>query len=157
MMDKHDPYPFGPSTLLDAYESALRATMQPNFWPSMGGGGLEQVGATQAVNELLLQSYQGFLLLFPGWPIGESASFTTLRAVGAFLVSASVDATGTVSGVTVVSEAGQPCVILSPWGGAVLVVDSAGAQVETASAGEDKWSFQTVAQGRYAVSPQSSF
>ena len=46
-MDKKDPYPFGPSTLLDKFEAALRATMQPNFWPSMGGGGLEQVGATQ--------------------------------------------------------------------------------------------------------------
>jgi hypothetical protein len=47
LMDKKDPYPFGPSTLLDKFEAALRATMQPNFWPSMGGGGLEQVGATQ--------------------------------------------------------------------------------------------------------------
>jgi hypothetical protein len=45
--------------LLARFESALNATMQPNFWPSMSGGGVEQIGATLAVNELLLQSHEG--------------------------------------------------------------------------------------------------
>jgi len=62
LMDKRDPYPFGPAVLLDTYEAALRATMQPNFWPSMGGGGLEQVGATHAINELMLQVRTALLL-----------------------------------------------------------------------------------------------
>ena len=56
MMDKTDPYPFGPAVLLDTFEAALKETMQANFWSSMGGGGLEQVGATHAINELMLQT-----------------------------------------------------------------------------------------------------
>ena len=112
LADKHDPYPFNGSVLLDNWEAALARTMQTNFWPSLGGGGLEQVGATQAVNELLLQSFEGFLRFFPGWPLGETARFSSLRAVGAFLVSATVDEFGMVENVTVVSEAGRDCTFL---------------------------------------------
>ena len=57
LADKHDPYPFNSSVLLDRFEAALHFTMNPNFWPDLAGGGLEQVGATQAVNELLLRSF----------------------------------------------------------------------------------------------------
>lgn len=118
-----------------------------------GGGGIETVGAVLAVTEMLLQSYEGFIRLFPVWPntgtydtiryalgrytlfqdltslhiyvggffssfishILEPASFATLRAVGAFLVSANVDNTGAVSKVQVLSEDGQNCTLLSPW------------------------------------------
>ena len=38
---------FGTTTLADELEHALNMTMQPNLWPSMNGGGVEQVGATQ--------------------------------------------------------------------------------------------------------------
>eukprot|EP00051_Salpingoeca_urceolata_P007782 m.100454 g.100454 ORF g.100454 m.100454 type:complete len:1120 (-) comp15400_c0_seq2:5-3364(-) len=104
------------ASLLDRYEAALNATMQPNFWPSMSGGGLEQVGATVAVDELLLQSHEGYLALFPAWGKGLSASFITLRARGAFLVSAQISADRVVaSPVEVVSEAGARCRLLSPW------------------------------------------
>eukprot|EP01044_Picomonas_judraskeda_P007243 COSAG03_NODE_768_length_5947_cov_22.170361_4_plen_93_part_00 len=68
MADRFDPYPHNASVLMDAWESALAAHMQPNFWPSLGGGGLEQAGATLAVNELLFQSFEGFLRFFPGAP-----------------------------------------------------------------------------------------
>ena len=85
------------AALLDRYEHALNATMQPNFWPDMGGGGLEQAGAAVAVDELLLQSHEGYLVLFPAWERGVSAaSFSTLRARGAFLVTAAIDAGGQV-------------------------------------------------------------
>ena len=107
------------SALLDRYEAALKTTMQPNFWPDMGGGGLEQAGAAVAVDELLLQSHEGFLALFPAWERGvHAASFTTLRARGAFLVSAAIDAGGTVlPGTVLQSEVGTPCRMVSPWGG----------------------------------------
>ena len=97
---------FGTTTLLDAFESALNHTMQPNLWPSMDGGGVEQVGATQAVNDLLLQSVNGKLRLFPGWEPGAAVQFDRLRARGAFLVAASRTAAGALYGVTVRSEAG---------------------------------------------------
>ena len=90
---------------------------QTNFWPNMGGGGLEQAGASVAVDELLLQSHEGFLVLFPAWERGVSAaSFKTLRARGAFLVTAAINEDGRVlSGVEIHSEAGVPCRLVAPW------------------------------------------
>eukprot|EP01047_Picozoa_sp_COSAG01_P072161 COSAG01_NODE_11401_length_1943_cov_1.156725_2_plen_211_part_00 len=102
---------FGTSTLLDAFEQALNRTMQPNLWPSMNGGGVEQVGATQACNDLFLQSVGGSLRFFPGWEPGAAVSFDRLRTIGAFLVSASRDAGGGVHGVSIVSEVGGRCSI----------------------------------------------
>ena len=63
-------------------------------------------------------SQEGFLRFFPTWPLGEAASFRGLRASGAFLVNASIDTAGTVSGVSLRSEAGGRCEFLSPWAGA---------------------------------------
>jgi hypothetical protein len=153
MMDKHEPYPVGPGQLMDTWAAALNATMQRNFWPNMGGGGLEQVGATQAINELLLQSYQGMLRFFPGWPLDEPASFTTLRAVGAFLVTAEVTDSGTVGPITIVSEAGMPCTVLSPWDpGAIAVRSSVGTNVTVTQLGSGRYQFDTAAGATYTVS-----
>ena len=169
MMDKKDPYPFGPSTLLDTFEDSLRATMQPNFWPSMGGGGLEQVGATQAINELLLQSFESvdktsmetfsptpagtFLRFFPGWPIGERASFKSLRASGGCLVDGSVDTHWVASGVSVLSTFGGSCTFL-PFcpEGEPVVHDSKGTKVPTTRVSGELRRFATIAGERYTVS-----
>ena len=147
--DRFDPYPYNASVLMDAWEGALAAHMQPNFWPSLGGGGLEQVGATQAVNELLLQSFEGFLRFFPGWPIGESASFITLRAVGAFLVSGAVDEAGQISGVRVVSERGIVCEFV-PFSDKP-VVRNRGKEVALSSVGGGRLSFPTSPGERYDI------
>jgi len=155
LMDKHEPYPVSPGQLLDTWAAALTATMFRNFWPSMGGGGLEQVGATQAINELLLQSYQGVLRFFPGWPLTEAASFTTLRAVGAFVVTAAVDDAGHVGAITITSEAGMPCTVLSPWAPVAIAVQSSkggGAKVVVKQLGSDRYQFDTVAAATYTVS-----
>src|SRR5512141_200585 len=46
-------------------------------------------GAAAALQEMLLQSYAGFIEVFPAIPAAwKDVSFTTLRAEGAFLVSA---------------------------------------------------------------------
>jgi alpha-L-fucosidase 2 len=48
------------------------------------------------------------------WPQAKDASFTRLRAVGAFTVSASL-AGGVVGPVTITSEAGRPVRLKKPW------------------------------------------
>jgi hypothetical protein len=68
------------------------------------------------VNECLMQSYDGTIRLFPNWPLEKDAEFYNLRAVGAFLVSASVKE-GRVPAIRVVSEAGAPLRIVLPWVG----------------------------------------
>ena len=72
------------------------------------------------INECLLQSYTGELRLFPNWPAGRDAAFQDLRAVGAFLVSASF-AGGNVRWVRVTAEVGGPLRVRNPWAGPVEV------------------------------------
>jgi alpha-L-fucosidase 2 len=72
------------------------------------------------INECLLQSYTGELRLFPNWPAGEDAAFQDLRAVGAFLVSASI-AHGQVEWVRVSAEAGGSLRVINPWAGRVEI------------------------------------
>ena len=90
----------------------------------MAGMGIwvENFALTAVVNECLLQSYSGVLRLFPSWPAHLDAGFRTLRAAGAFLVSADQRA-GVVERVEVVSEAGGVLRLLLPWpAGAACVV-----------------------------------
>jgi hypothetical protein len=71
------------------------------------------------VNECMLQSYTGTLRFFPNWPGGADAEFRSLRAVGAFLVSAQRK-NGAVRWIEITSEAGGPLTLLSPWSGGAL-------------------------------------
>jgi hypothetical protein len=74
-------------------------------------------GVAAAIMEMLLQSWGGKIRVFPCMPQGwQEASFTSLRAEGAFLVSASYRA-GSVAWVHITSEAGNRCVVQNPWGG----------------------------------------
>lgn len=102
--------------LLDSFEQALAATLQTNWYPDLAGGGVEQAGGTLAVNELMLQSHEGFLRLFPAFPKGEAGSFTQLRARWGLLVDAAVSAAGEVSGVqfTATVTPGEPVRVLWP-------------------------------------------
>lgn len=120
------------SVTLDNFVAALNATLQPNLWPWIenrptGGWGCptEQAGATLAVNDLLMQSHEGFVRLFPaGWPEGESASFTTLRAEGAFLVSAGTTGGGVPTvPVSITSLVGGNCSVGLPRGWTTIVVE----------------------------------
>jgi len=117
---------------------------------------LENIGATVAINDLLLQSHGGVMRFFPVWDATAlgAASFTTLRAYGAFLVSASVDEDGLVSPVALSSEVGGDVVFESPWAGgaAPKVVDGSGAAVPVVAVSAGVWSFATDAGGAYTIS-----
>ena len=114
--------------------------MLENGIPSVPGG-VEVMGALEFINSMVMQSvtrhvYDGtryYTTLFPAINRSEAASFTRLRARGAFLISASWDAIkqAIVSPVTVVSEAGQEFVLVNPWGNNQSVeVQSKGAMVQ---------------------------
>ena len=81
---------------------------------------LENFALPVVVNECLMQSFDGTIRLFPNWPMNKDAEFQTLRAVGAFLVSASLK-DGKVNEIKVTSEAGGLLKIILPWtkGGAI--------------------------------------
>jgi hypothetical protein len=86
--------------------------------------GIECAGATQAINDMLCASYGGYIHLFERWPLDEDAAFTTLRAKGGFLVSASLRGGVVTDNVSIVSEAGEQVALFSPWGTAMSVVDA---------------------------------
>ena len=98
--------------LVGNFRGALDKVMGRNGNIHLGGGMLENSGATVAINDLLLQSHAGRLRFFPVWDATAlgPAAFTTLRAYGAFLVSGSIDKAGKMGPVTILSEMGGLCV-----------------------------------------------
>ena len=100
---------------LKQWNNLLSTHMPQNGYVSMGGGGMDASGAIIGVNELLLQSWcNNTIRLFPVYNFGN-ASFSTLRAVGAFLVSSSMINGVVQSPVDIYSEKGNICNVLSPW------------------------------------------
>jgi hypothetical protein len=85
----------------------------------------ENFALPAVVNECLLQSYTGTLRLFPNWPADRDATFETLRAVGAFLVSAR-QRDGRVQWVEITSEAGNRLELYNPWPEAGAHIDREG-------------------------------
>jgi len=81
----------------------------------------ENLSLPAVLNECLMQSYTGTLRLFPNTQHLGRARFQNLRAVGAFLVSATYDGK-TVSAVVVHSERGAPVSFESPWREALVRV-----------------------------------
>ena len=70
------------------------------------------LSAARCVHDMLLQSWGGKIRVFPAVPSGwADVAFGSLRAEGAFLVSATRTA-GRTSSVTVKSLAGEPCVLV---------------------------------------------
>ena len=89
----------------------------PNLFIFFGGGGIECCsGVPAAMNEMLLQSHEQCIRLFPVWPTERNARFENLRAVGAFLVSSEL-LEGEVAYVEIKSEKGRSCHVMNPWSG----------------------------------------
>jgi alpha-L-fucosidase 2 len=97
--------------------------------------------AAQGIQEMLLQSYSGTLRVFPAIPpTWKQASFQTLRAEGAFLVSAERQAGKTLK-VDIVSEKGGTCRLEDPFGGAPFNLD--GIQMDQVERKDSELSFPT--------------
>jgi pimeloyl-ACP methyl ester carboxylesterase len=105
---------YDPQRILKGLRHECDKQSAPNLLLQYGGGGIENCSGFLAVNEMLLQSHDGVIRLFPCWPMDLDARFGTLRAVGAFLVSAEIKG-GIISGVTLRSEKGRDCAVVNPW------------------------------------------
>lgn len=85
------------------------------------------------INEMLMQSHNGILRLFPACPPRWSAAFDGFLAPGAFLVSSSMQE-GTVEFVTIKSLVGGTLKVKSPWPGKKVVVKTAETATHRSSA-----------------------
>lgn len=108
-------------TLLSHLNRQIETHSCPNGFLFYGGGGIECCsGVVTTINEMLLQSCGGVIRLFPVWDLHADASFTDLRADGAFLVSARCEG-GELNSVSVYSEKGGTCRLLLPYDAHVIV------------------------------------
>ena len=78
-----------PDFLIEGIHQNIKEFALPNRLFRHHGGGIEHLTMVPAtINEMLMQSYEGVIRLFPCWNKADDASFEKLRADGAFLVSA---------------------------------------------------------------------
>lgn len=108
--------------------NGLKAFIKNDFGPNLllyaPGGGVENVGVTRAINEMLLQAPNGqYIHLFPTWPKNQSAAFSGFLTKGGFVVSAIYNGTkqqveNNVE-ITAVYTSGSddtsPCSMIMPW------------------------------------------
>jgi hypothetical protein len=104
------------------FKAAILHQWRPsNLTVFQGGGGIETSGSIEALNSMLLQHEDGVMRVFPDWPASMDASFTRLRAKGAFLVS-SEQRSGAVVAIDIRSEKGGSLKLQSPWGKDAVVI-----------------------------------
>ncbi len=90
--------------------------------------------AAAGIQEMLIQSHRGKIIVFPAIPDSwHDASFTTLRAEGAFLVSAERRGGKTIR-VEIESEKGGTCLLVSPFTGRDLRLEMKPGQKTTLTA-----------------------
>lgn len=106
-----------------------------------------------AVNEMLLQSNEGKIRIFPAMPDKWSGAFTLL-ARGAFLVSSERKKDGTITGVFIKSIKGNKCSLMNPWPAAEVVVtelDKDGREIFLMTSKEDLIKFNTLPDHSYLI------
>ena len=113
---------YDPEIILRELRRQCTEHSYPNLFIFFGGGGIECCsGVPSAINEMLLQSHEDIIRLFPVWPKHRDARFHQLRSVGAFLVSA-VLRDGVVGEISIRSEKGRLCKLENPWPGATITM-----------------------------------
>ena len=104
---------YPPEEIVSHIREVIAKRGLPNGMFSYGGGGLENSAAVPGtVNEMLLQSYEDILRLFPCWNPAWDASFHGLRAFGAFVVDGEMKG-GNIRAV-IRSEKGRPLTLEFP-------------------------------------------
>jgi len=89
--------------------------------------------------------------LFPCWPREFDARFGTLRACGAFLVSAKLKG-GVVGGVTILSEKALACTVVNPWPGQKVTLLRKDKKAMTLSG--ERFTFKTVKDETIDLKPE---
>ena len=143
---------YDPKKILAELNNMYSHHALPNKLLSFGGGGIENVSPALGVTEMLLQSHEGVIRFFPCWPKDQDARFGTLRANGAFLVSAEIKG-GVVGNVRIVSEKGMPCTVQNPWPGKRIQVIKSKNVAETL-AGE-RFTLKTTNGESFQLQPES--
>jgi len=110
-------------------------------------------GFVTAINEMLLQSYDGVIRVFPAIPkMWTFARFKDLRAVGAFLVSSEYNLGG-INWIIIKSIKGGICKVLNPWKSPVKIIRVG--EEKKLSSSEEIISFKTQVNSKYLLVPEA--
>jgi hypothetical protein len=135
---------YDPNVILHEMHRMIATLGGPNGMIPENSHGMEHLSIVpNAIQEMLMQSHEGVIRLFPCWPMDQNARFADLRARGAFLVSAELK-NGRIDGVLVTSERGRPCTVANPWPGRSVQVIRNGKPAETI--GGERLTFPTEVQ-----------
>ena len=96
----------------------------------------------------------GIIRLFDHWPLGEDASFQTLRTQGGFLVSATLTSRAVETGIRIAATADGTCTLADPpgWSGGIVVKDGAGRTVPASAGSEPQtWTWPAKAGDAFVV------
>jgi hypothetical protein len=127
---------YDPKFLLAKARAKVEKSAYRNLVIHADGGGIETCsGVPGMINEMMLQSHNSVVRVFPAFPSDQKAAFYRLRTFGAFLVSSAIDG-GDIGYVLLESEKGKTCRLANPWPGSEVAVRRAGGKVETASGAE---------------------
>lgn len=97
-----------PHEILERLQYKTENTMYPNGLNKHIGGGMEgAVMILSTLQEMMLQSFDNVIRVFPNWDLNMSAAFTGWRAYGAFIVDGTAFGDGTFEA-KIVSEKGRP-------------------------------------------------
>ncbi|MEV6925319.1 hypothetical protein AB0M46_12570 [Dactylosporangium sp. NPDC051485] len=112
---------YNPGTILANLHTEATSQSYANMAIHHNGGGIENINVTTSgLDEMLLQSFQGDIKVFPAWPANTNAKFGDLLAYGNFLISSSRTANA-VQYIRVVSQSGGSLTVTNPWPGSVEV------------------------------------
>ncbi len=102
-----------PDFLIEGIHQNIKEFALPNGLFRHYGGGIEHLTTIPAtINEMLMQSHEGVIRLFPCWDKSD-ASFENLRADGAFLVSAELK-NEEITSLKIKSLKGRKCTVQCP-------------------------------------------
>jgi alpha-L-fucosidase 2 len=108
---------YNPNTLMSELNDEATNQSYPNMAVHHYGGGIENLNVTTSgLDDMLLQSFQNDIKVFPDWPSSSNAKFGDLLAYGDFLISSSIQ-DNTVQYVQVTSQAGRSYTFTNPWPG----------------------------------------
>ena len=137
--DGQDPsVGFTAREIIDGMNAFLDNVMMENLLPFTPAGGIENVGVSRAVNEMLVVGeFWGddavVISLFDVWKFtGESATFSNLLTKGNLLVSARFDGkVGETTELKLKSYSGMNVVVVNPFGcDDVIILDGGGKEVD---------------------------
>jgi len=116
---------------------------------------LENCGLPLVINEMMLQSHNNTIKLFPTLNVYRKAEFHHLRARGGFLVSAKVDR-GFVESAEIEATVDRECRVRLPWPRSILIIENitSGTSVPVQEDGNDIV-FDVKAGSIYRITPKT--